>query len=117
LFADWLGFGQQRPLVFGNACASATGPSSNPDRPPASFASRFLELGAAAFIGTFAPISKSMAVDVAREFYTRLLVNGLPLGEALWETKQHYRKLAGADPSWLFYCLYGPPELQFSLAP
>jgi hypothetical protein len=46
-----------------------------------------------------------------------LLVNGLPIGEALRATKEHYRRSPVSDPSWLFYSLYGPPELCFNLAP
>lgn len=103
-----------RPLVFGNACASNIGPSTS----MLGFGGKLISLGAAAFIGTFAPVTHQLAVDFAIEFYKRLLglgMKAMPIGEALWKTKQHYDAKGGNDPSWLFYCLYGPPDMCFHL--
>lgn len=106
------GFKKRSPLVFGNACSSA----ANADAEFTSFASAFLAGGASAFLGTLAPISNTIAVDFASEFYKRLLGKELPVGEALQETKRHFSTQAGADPSWLFYCLYGSPATRYKLA-
>ncbi len=108
--------GDARTLVFGNACASV---GANVDALSVSgFGSEFFKQGALAFIGTFAPVSKAVAVEFAQEFYARLLGGpGMAVGKALCETKQHFRQKAGQnDPSYLFYCLHGPPETQFALA-
>ena len=105
-----------RPLVFGNACASTAAAAGQGGLTPG-FGATFFAQGALAFIGTFAPITQQMAVGFAREFYARLLridgEPGLPVGTALWETKHHFKGLADSDPSYLYYCLYGPPETSF----
>jgi hypothetical protein len=106
------GFKKRNPLVFGNACSSA----ANADAEFTSFASAFLAGGASAFVGTLAPISNTIAVDFASEFYKHLLGQELPVGEALQATKRHFSTQAGADPSWLFYCLYGSPATRYKLA-
>ena len=108
--------GDAKTLVFGNACTSV---EANVDALSISgFGSEFFKQGALAFIGTFAPVSKAVAVEFAQEFYTRLLAGqGMAVGKALCETKQHFRRKVGQnDPSYLFYCLHGPPESQFALA-
>jgi len=107
------GFKKRSPLVFGNACSSAV----NADTEFTSFAAAFLAGGASAFVGTLAPISNTIAVDFASEFYKRLLIDEIPIGEALRETKRHFNTQAGVDPSWLFYCLYGSPMTRYKLAP
>jgi hypothetical protein len=113
-------FGATRPLVFGNACASAKttagdGAGSGPGLVPG-FGPLFLAQGAAAFVGTFVPITEALSVRFAREFYRRLLHDGLPIGQALWATKKFFRDEGGNDPSYLFYCLYGLPDTRFQLA-
>ena len=115
-----------RPLIFGNACAWVGGSADklglSSGLKPA-LASVFFDFGALAFIGPFAPIAKGTAIGFATKFYRNLLGDagapGLPIGEALWKTKTEFRPAAGAplsDPSWLFYCLYGPPDLTFQIA-
>lgn len=111
-----------RPLVFGNGCSStgAVGGNQTPEglMPPGIGAS-FFSRGALNFIGTFAPISKSMALQFARKFYEHLLGQdsqpGLPIAEALRATKNHFRLANSKDPSYLFYCLYGPPETRYQV--
>lgn len=98
-----------RPLVFGNACASANALDL---QGLLGFGPSFMIGGALNFVGTFAPVTKTMAVSFARRFYTNLFGSppqpGLPISEALRATKQ---AMANAtDPSYLFYCLYGPPD-------
>ena len=108
------GLPQRQPLVFGNACASAAANGSGTGLTPG-LGTAFFDQGAIAFVGTFAPIRQSTAVDFAREFYNRLLGDGMPIGQAMWETKRHFSDAGGNDPSWLFYCLYGPPETRFTV--
>ena len=69
-----------------------------------------------AFVGTFAPVRKALAVEFAQRFYNNLLVSQMPVGQALWATKKQYVDEQATDPSWLFYCMYGPPETRFTLA-
>jgi CHAT domain len=112
-----------KPLVFGNACASAAAAGgaapggNNPILATEGLSTAFFSEGALAFVGTFAPVSKRLAVNFASRFYQHLLVQGEPIGQALWATKQEYAQAnpRDNDPSWLFYCLYGPPETQFQL--
>ena len=116
---DMVGY-DTKPLVFGNACAStdAGGGNSRKNGLLPGYGASFFARGALNFVGTFAPITKSLAVEFARLFYQYLLgANGqqpLPIAQALWETKNHYRQtVKSPDPSYLFYCLYGPPDTVF----
>lgn len=106
-----------RPLVFGNACASAAGAEVGTSAEFAAlqgFGASFLIGGALNFVGTFAPITKTMAVAFAKRFYAKLLgthaAQGLPVAEALRATKQSFTDEDCADPSFLFYSLYGPSD-------
>lgn len=104
-----------KPLVFGNACASSQAVAANEGSGtfPTGLGTEFFNRGALAFVGTFAPITKAVAFGFARRFYEHLLHDGFPVGRALWATKLDFRTNGEKDPSWLFYCLYGPPETQF----
>jgi hypothetical protein len=101
----------QRPLVFGNACVSAAAQSTDLTALQG-FGSSFMVGGALNFVGTFAPITKTMAVAFAKRFYARLFGSpgqpALPIGEALRATKESFSAENCPDPSYLFYCLYGP---------
>jgi CHAT domain-containing protein len=111
---------RSRPLVFGNGCTSSGAMGGNQTTiglmPPGIGAS-FFSRGALNFVGTFAPVTKKMALEFARKFYEHLLGQngqpGLPIAEALWATKQHFRQANATDPSYLFYCLYGPPDTTY----
>lgn len=114
---DVVGY-ESKPLVFGNACASTdAGGGTRKNGLLPGYGASFFSRGALNFVGTFAPITKTLAVDFARLFYQNLLGAAgqpLPIAEALWETKNHYRKtIQSPDPSYLFYCLYGPPDTVF----
>jgi hypothetical protein len=102
-----------RPLVFGNACASA-GLGGADLGAMQGFGASFMVGGALNFIGTFAPVTKTMAIVFARRFYERLFGFGgnpvLPIAEALRATKQSFADEGTTDPSYLFYCLYGPSD-------
>ena len=112
-----------KPLVFGNACASTdAGGGSRQNGLIPGYGASFFAKGALNFVGTFAPITKDLAIEFARLFYQKLLGAGggppLPIAQALWATKNHYRTTANSpDPSYLFYCLYGPPDTIFQPVP
>lgn len=116
---DIVGY-ETKPLVFGNACAStdAGGGGTRKNGLLPGYGASFFARGALNFVGTFAPITKTLAVEFARLFYENLLgaVGGqpLPIAQALWATKNRYRTVVNSpDPSYLFYCLYGPPDTIF----
>ena len=105
------------PLVFGNACASTRTANERAALEAGlvlGFGPVFLKHGAGAFVGTFAPVSKPAAVEFARQFYRRLLADGLPVGQALWQARQDFYQQGSRDPSYLFYTLYGLPGTRFS---
>ena len=98
---------QGRPLVFANACVL-----SNQARGVLpGFGREFFMRGAQNAIGAFARLMTATAIPFAQAFYTRLLVDGLSIGQALLDTKRQFHE--GNDPSHLFYCLYGPPGTRF----
>jgi hypothetical protein len=108
---------EHRPLIFGNACASA---ATQPADLGAlhGFGASFMIGGALNFVGTFAPVTKTMAVTFARRFYERLFGAGqpaLPVADALVSAKQSFAAANCADPSYLFYCLYGPPDSVYTV--
>lgn len=102
----------QRPLVFGNACVSAAAQPTTDLTALQGFGGSFMVGGALNFVGTFAPITKTMAVTFAKRFYARLFGTpgqpAMPIGEALRVTKESFAAENCPDPSYLFYCLYGP---------
>jgi hypothetical protein len=94
------------PTVFINACRSA-GFSATYNRLDG-WASKFLEAGAAAFIGSLWAVSDGAAREFAQELY-RQLQGGSPLGNAVMQARQ----AAGStpdDPTWLAYTVYGDPR-------
>lgn len=105
----------QRPLVFGNACASVAGQADLVSLQ--GFGSSFMVGGALNFVGTFAPITKTMAIAFAKRFYAHLFgldgPHSVPIAEALRRTKESFAQQNCPDPSYLFYCLYGPPDSTF----
>lgn len=103
-----------RPLVFGNACAStAGGNGAGTAGLTPGLGTAFFAKGALNFIGTFAPVTKQIAIEFAALFYQNLLDKQMPVGKALQETKKFYRDNNVHDPSWYFYCMYGPHDTRF----
>jgi hypothetical protein len=109
------------PLVFANACASVAGAGMKPGLAP-----KFIKRGTLNLIGTFAPVTRDVALPFARRFYGYLLGTGgqqaVSIAEALLLTKQqfHHTAMQAAtdavyDPSYLFYCLYGTADSRFQL--
>ena len=95
------------------------GVNASPGNLISGFGPSFFSRGAIAFIGTVAPVNRKVALEFARKFYDNLFQTGPQLGiaQALWATKMQFRNdPATRDPTYLFYCLYGPPETKFVLA-
>ena len=94
------------PTVFVNACRSA-GLAATYNRLDG-WASKFLEAGAAAFIGSLWAVSDKTAREFAAELYSQLM-GGSSLGEAVMLARQAAASQPG-DPTWLAYTVYGDPR-------
>jgi hypothetical protein len=98
------------PTVFINACRSA-GLAATYNRLD-SWASKFLEAGAAAFVGSLWAVSDGAAREFAQEFY-RQLQAGSSLGDAAMRSRQMAASQRD-DPTWLAYTVYGDPRATLS---
>jgi hypothetical protein len=94
------------PTVFINACRSA-GSNATYNRLDG-WASKFLEAGAAAFIGSLWAVSDGTAREFAQELYGQLQA-GSSLGEAVMRARQVAASQPD-DPTWLAYTVYGDPR-------
>jgi hypothetical protein len=105
-------FARRSPLVFANACSQEA--SGLPPVQPL-LASEMVAAGAANFIGTLAPIRPKVAMRVARHFFEALLRDGQDVSTALLSAKQRCGTdpEIATDPTYLLYCLYGPPSTRF----
>jgi hypothetical protein len=119
-YVEMMELATEGPLVFANACSSTAPakPVAQPGGigvPSGGLASAFFRRGALAFVGPLAPITQPIAIPFARRFFAKLLTPpAMSVATALWATKAEYRAEKGADPSYLFYCLYGPPDTRFT---
>ena len=94
------------PTVFINACRSA---GANPSYQQLDgWASKFLDAGAAAFIGSLWAVRDTTARDFAAELYGQLQT-GATLGDAVMRARQTAASEPG-DPTWLAYAVYGDPR-------
>jgi hypothetical protein len=101
------------PTVFLNACRSA-GLNATYNRLDG-WASKFLEAGAGAFIGSLWAVSDGAAREFAQEFYGQLQA-----GSALGEAVKSARMAAASqpdDPTWLAYTVYGDPRATLAQQP
>jgi hypothetical protein len=94
------------PTVFMNACRSA-GLAPTYNRLDG-WASKFLEAGAGAFVGSLWAVSDGAAREFAEELYGQLKI-GISLGEALMNARAKAATHAD-DPTWLAYSAYGDPR-------
>jgi hypothetical protein len=101
------------PIVFMNACRSA-GFAATYNRLDG-WATKFLEAGAAAFIGSLWAVSDGAAREFAEEFYSQLQA-GAPLGHAVMQARQAAASQPD-DPTWLAYTVYGDPRAKVSKQP
>lgn len=94
------------PTIFMNACRSA---GVNPTYTRLDgWASKFLEAGAAAFVGSLWSVTDGTAREFATEFYSQLQA-GFPLGQAMTRARQAAASQPD-DPTWLAYTAYGDPR-------
>jgi CHAT domain-containing protein len=103
-------FGRVNPLTIMNMCESG-----RPDFSLTgiqSWATRFIDAGACAFIGTLWSVGDEFAIRFTKEFYTQLS-QGIILGESVHKAR-NLRKENG-DSSWLAYELYGQPNMKIKL--
>jgi hypothetical protein len=98
------------PTVFINACRSA-GQAATYNRLDG-WASKFLEAGAAAFVGSLWAVSDGAAREFAQELYSRLQA-GSSLGEAVKSARITAASQLD-DPTWLAYAVYGDPRATLS---
>ena len=101
------------PTVFINACRSA-GLAATYNRLDG-WASKFLEAGAAAFIGSLWAVSDGASREFAEELYRRLK-RGSTLGDAVMAARQAAASTPD-DPTWLAYTVYGDPRATISQSP
>jgi hypothetical protein len=94
------------PTVFINACRSAGASPSYQQLD--GWASKFLDAGAAAFIGSLWAVRDSTAREFAAELYGQLQT-GASLGAAVMRARQAAAGEPG-DPTWLAYAVYGDPR-------
>jgi CHAT domain-containing protein len=94
------------PTVFINACRSAGASPSYHQLD--GWARKFLEAGAAVFIGSLWAVRDSTACDFASELYSHLRA-GAALGDAAIRARQAVAGTPG-DPTWLAYQVYGDPR-------
>jgi hypothetical protein len=115
-------FGKAQPLVMLNACASGQPHSALIARD--SFARRFLETNACAFIGTLWPVSAEEANEFAALFYERLKA-GKSVAQAVLAAKEGMLQPAQDIPleprrriarivAIRSYCLFANPDLHFA---
>ena len=94
------------PTVFINACRTA-GLTVTYNRLDG-WASKFLEAGAAAFIGSLWAVSDDGACEFAGKLYGQLQA-GSSLGQAVTCARKAAASQLG-DPTWLAYTVYGDPR-------
>lgn len=99
-----------RPLVFVNACSSNTPTPTLADTGAEGWATRFLLVGAGAFVGTLWEIRDAAAARFADAFYAGV-VAAKPLGTAFRDARAAIR--SQGDPTWLAYTLYAHPSARY----
>lgn len=113
-----------QPFVFLNACSSApvtmasSAESSEGDLPYAGrsvgdLATAFVLGGAVGLVGTRWPIFDASSREFAELFYT-LALDGVAVGEALRQTRDHAYAEQPGDPLWASYTLYGDPTMRIA---
>ncbi|HID64405.1 MAG TPA: CHAT domain-containing protein, partial [Anaerolineae bacterium] len=104
-----------RPFIFLNACWSAEPAPQLPyaGLPVRSLASAFILGGASGFIGTLWPVFDVSSREFAEWFYA-LVLDGIPVGEALRRTRERMYRTRPGDPLWASFVLYGDPTLRIA---
>lgn len=107
-----------RPLVFLNACESASiANEEQPQRvqaylqePAEGLASAFIYGGALGCVGSLWPIYDKPAADFAIHFYNNLL-SGYMVGDAVRIARRKIKENYQDEITWAAYVLYGDPTL------
>jgi hypothetical protein len=76
----------RRPFVFLNGCST----NARVLLQSKNFVDEFMRRGARGLIATECTMPDTFAAEFAKEFYGRFLAGALPIGEALWQTRQHF---------------------------
>lgn len=93
-----------KPLIFMNACSTAQLGGRYTEM--TGWASKFIQAGASAFVGSQWEVRDAAAPVFAEAFYGAVVTERKTLGEALQIARAAVRETEG-DPSWLAYSLYG----------
>jgi hypothetical protein len=108
-------FLKTRPFVFLNACQSAQAGMSLTGA--GGWAQRLIKVpadrpSAAAFVGTYWQVDDDKAFAFAKALYDRLIVDGMPIGQAAHEARRAAQSRDGEpyDTSWLAYTVYADPS-------
>ena len=96
------------PLIVLNACETG---QINPLY-TSHFAGAFLQYGARGVVATECAVPDTFAADFIQQLYTHLLA-GVPLGESLLQTRQHFWQQE-RNPSGLLYAMYAPPSIRLA---
>src|SRR5205823_3119236 len=87
-------------LVFANACEAGMDSAAPPSRYQGDvfgLATAFINQGVAAYLGPLWPIGDAVALQMATDFYSALLLERASLGEALRWAKQEAKRLVFGD--------------------
>jgi hypothetical protein len=104
---------QDRPFVFLNACS--VGQQGWSLTRLGGWADRWVRIcGCGAFVAPLWPVRDSLALEFAKAFYTAL-ARGETFGQAGRSAREHVRKLAPGDPSWLAYSIYADAHGRLAL--
>jgi CHAT domain-containing protein len=108
------GVKETRPILcFVNACETAPSMADQPKRYRVYDIGRaFLQTGAY-LLGTRWKIEDNSASAFARTFYSALLGDGKPIGEAVLEGRLACKREVPMDLGWGAYVLYGDPRVRF----
>jgi len=99
------------PLVFINACESATLKKINKMKGVGGLARSFLGSGAIGFIGPLWEITDDLAAEFATEFYEQILVHKKSVGEAIKDIKLEL-KAKYPHILWATFNYYGDPTIR-----
>ena len=102
------GLGDARPLVFVNACSSAS--SETWLTCIGGLVAGFLRQGAGAYIGTHWAVPDRLAEFFARELYHLYLQGGVTLGEAVRRVRLRTRAEFPDETAWLAYTVFAHPQ-------
>lgn len=102
-------FGQERPIVFLNACQTGRGGLGLVGL--GGWVKQFLKAGSSLFVGTMWEVSDESAAAFSQEFYSQIM-QGKTVGEAVHLARQKIKK--DGDPTWLSYTVYGDPNMRYT---